>query len=40
MLICEKLNATLGELLKYYTSFDIKGEYGYCVSYFSGIIIV
>jgi AmmeMemoRadiSam system protein B len=40
MLICEKLNATLGELLKYYTSFDIKGEYGYCVSYFSGIIVV
>jgi len=25
MLICEKLNATKGELLKYYTSSDIKG---------------
>ena len=38
MLICEKLNATKGELLKYYTSSDIKGGYGYCVGYFSGII--
>lgn len=39
MLICEKLNATKGELLKYYTSSDIKGGYGYCVGYFSGIIV-
>jgi len=38
MLICEKLNAIKGELLKYYTSNDIKGGYGYCVGYFSGII--
>jgi len=39
MLICEKLNATKGELLKYYTSSDIKGGYGYCVGYFSGIMV-
>ena len=39
MLICEKLNATKGELLKYYTSSDIRGGYGYCVGYFSGIIV-
>ena len=39
MLICEKLNATKGELLTYYTSSDIKGEYGYCVGYFSGIMV-
>jgi len=39
MLICEKLNATKGELLKYYTSSDIRGGNGYCVGYFSGIII-
>jgi len=39
MLICEKLNANKGELLKYYTSSDIKGGYGYCVGYFSGIIV-
>jgi len=40
MLICEKLNATIGELLSYYTSNDIRGGYGYCVGYFSGIIKV
>ncbi|MHA1349387.1 MAG: AmmeMemoRadiSam system protein B, partial [Promethearchaeota archaeon] len=39
MLICEKLNATKGEMLKYYTSSDIKGGYGYCVGYFSGIMV-
>jgi len=39
MLICEKLNATKGELLKYYTSSDIKGGYGNCVGYFSGIMV-
>ena len=39
LLICEKLNATKGELLKYYTSSDIKGGYGYCVGYFSGIMV-
>ena len=39
MLICEKLKATKGELLKYYTSNDIRGEYGYCVGYFSGIMV-
>ncbi len=39
MLICEKLNATKGELLKYYTSSDIKGGYGYCGGYFSGIMV-
>ncbi len=39
MLTCMKLDATKGELLKYYTSSDIRGEYGYCVGYFSGILI-
>lgn len=39
MLTCMKLNATKGELLKYYTSSDIRGEYGYCVGYFSGILM-
>ncbi len=38
MLICEKLNGKKGKLLKYYTSSDIKGGYGYCVGYFSGIL--
>ncbi len=38
MLTCMKLDATKGELLKYYTSSDIRGEYGYCVGYFSGIL--
>ena len=39
MLTSMKLNATKGELLKYYTSSDIRGEYGYCVGYFSGILL-
>ena len=40
MLICKKLNATEGKLLKYYTSSEKTGNYdGYCVGYFSGIII-
>jgi AmmeMemoRadiSam system protein B len=39
MLTCMKLDATKGELLNYYTSSDIRGEYGYCVGYFSGILI-
>ena len=40
MLICNKLNATEGKLLKYYTSSEKTGNYdGYCVGYFSGIII-
>ena len=38
MLTCMKLDAIKGNLLKYYTSSDIRGEYGYCVGYFSGII--
>ncbi|MBY9020561.1 MAG: AmmeMemoRadiSam system protein B, partial [Candidatus Lokiarchaeota archaeon] len=38
MLTCMKLDAKKGNLLKYYTSSDIRGEYGYCVGYFSGII--
>jgi AmmeMemoRadiSam system protein B len=39
MLICEKLKATTGKLLKYYTSHDKTGSFGYCVGYFSGILI-
>ncbi|MFX1494901.1 MAG: AmmeMemoRadiSam system protein B [Promethearchaeota archaeon] len=40
MLICKNLNATKGKLLKYYTSSEKTGNYdGYCVGYFSGIII-
>ncbi|MFX1586962.1 MAG: AmmeMemoRadiSam system protein B [Promethearchaeota archaeon] len=40
MLTCKKLNATEGKLLKYYTSSEKTGKYdGYCVGYFSGIII-
>jgi hypothetical protein len=40
MLISEKLNATRGELLKYYTSSEKTGSIGgYCVGYFSGILI-
>jgi len=38
MLTCMKLDATKGEMLKYYTSSDIRGEFGYCVGYLSGII--
>jgi len=30
MLICKKLNCENGKLLKYYTSADVRGEYGYC----------
>jgi len=39
MLTCKKLGANRGKLLKYYTSSDIRGGYGYCVGYFSGIMI-
>ncbi len=40
MLICQKLNVSKGKLLKYYTSSEKTGNYsGYCVGYFSGIII-
>jgi len=39
MLICKNLNCHTGKLLKYYTSSDVKGEYGYCVGYFSGILM-
>jgi AmmeMemoRadiSam system protein B len=38
MLICKNLNCNSGKLLKYYTSTDVRGEYGYCVGYFSGIL--
>jgi AmmeMemoRadiSam system protein B len=40
MLICKHLNATKGELLKYYTSSEKTGSLGgYCVGYFSGILV-
>lgn len=40
MLICKKLNTSKGKLLKYYTSSEKTGNYsGYCVGYFSGIIV-
>ncbi|MHA1884237.1 MAG: AmmeMemoRadiSam system protein B [Promethearchaeota archaeon] len=40
MLICRNLNATRGELLKYYTSSEKTGSIGgYCVGYFSGVLI-
>jgi AmmeMemoRadiSam system protein B len=39
ILICKNLNCTKGKLLKYYTSTDVRGDYGYCVGYFSGILI-
>ena len=40
MLICKNLNATKGELLKYYTSSEKTGNIeGYCVGYFSGVLI-
>lgn len=39
MLICKNLNCNSGKLLKYYTSTDVRGEYGYCVGYFSGILM-
>lgn len=38
MLICKQLNGNSGKLLKYYTSTDVRGEFGYCVGYFSGIL--
>jgi len=38
MLICKNLGCTNGKLLKYYTSTDVREEYGYCVGYFSGIL--
>jgi len=40
MLICKKLYCNNGKLLKYYTSTDVRGEYGYCVGYFSGILTI
>ncbi len=39
MLICKNLDCTNGKSLKYYTSTDVRGEYGYCVGYFSGILM-
>jgi AmmeMemoRadiSam system protein B len=40
VLIGKKLNASQGQLLKYYTSAEKTGSLGgYCVGYFSGIII-
>jgi hypothetical protein len=39
MLICRNLHCSNGKLLKYYTSTDVRGEYGYCVGYFSGILM-
>jgi len=40
MLISENLNATKGELLKYYTSSEKAGSIGgYCVGYFSGVLM-
>ncbi|MFX1488896.1 MAG: AmmeMemoRadiSam system protein B [Promethearchaeota archaeon] len=40
LLICKRLNATKGELLKYYTSSERTGSNrGYCVGYFSGILV-
>ena len=40
MLICKNLNVTKGELLKYYTSSERTGSIGgYCVGYFSGVLI-
>lgn len=38
LLTCKKLDANHGKLLKYYTSVDKEG-FGYCVGYFSGIIL-
>jgi AmmeMemoRadiSam system protein B len=40
MLIAQNLNATKGELLKYYTSSEkTKSIGGYCVGYFSGVLM-
>jgi AmmeMemoRadiSam system protein B len=38
MLVCKNLDCNHGKLLKYYTSTDVRGDYGYCVGYFSGIL--
>jgi AmmeMemoRadiSam system protein B len=39
ILTCKKLNGKQGKLLKHYTSCDSEKSFGYCVGYFSGIII-
>ena len=40
MMICKNLNANKGKLLKYYTSSEKVGSFsGYCVGYFSGVLI-
>ena len=39
MLVCKYLGCNDSKLLKYYTSTDVRGEYGYCVGYFSGILM-
>ena len=40
MLICQNLNARKGEMMQYYTSAERTGSIGgYCVGYFSGIIL-
>ncbi|MFW9876704.1 MAG: AmmeMemoRadiSam system protein B [Candidatus Thorarchaeota archaeon] len=40
MLICQNLSATKGEIMQYYTSSERTGSIGgYCVGYFSGIIL-
>jgi AmmeMemoRadiSam system protein B len=40
MMICKNLNANNGKLLKYYTSSEKTGNInGYCVGYFSGVLM-
>ena len=40
MMICKHLNASKGKLLKYYTSSEKTGNIsGYCVGYFSGVLM-
>ncbi|MFX1310141.1 MAG: AmmeMemoRadiSam system protein B [Promethearchaeota archaeon] len=40
MMICKNLNANKGKLLKYYTSSEKTGSIsGYCVGYFSGVLM-
>ena len=40
MMICKNLNANKGKLLKYYTSSEKTGSIsGYCVGYFSGVLL-
>jgi AmmeMemoRadiSam system protein B len=40
MLICKNLNASKGKLLQYYTSSEKTDSIsGYCVGYFSGVLI-